>query len=107
LEKPNNGAEEHRPETDDEGPFAKNVHDATHSRPARVRNLIRQLRRQRHEGSDFNGDGQADLLLQNSQTEETAFWLMNGTNYTGWSGLGVMLNPTGFTALPVDWRVME
>jgi hypothetical protein len=54
---------------------------------------------------DFDLDGKVDILLRNSRTGETLFWLMDGTNYKGWSGLGVLLNPTGYTVLPVEWRI--
>jgi hypothetical protein len=33
-------------------------------------------------GSDFNSDGQADILWRNDATGENAVWLMNGTNLT-------------------------
>jgi hypothetical protein len=32
---------------------------------------------------DVNGDGYADIVLQNSVTNQIAFWYMNGANYTG------------------------
>ncbi len=40
-------------------------------------------------GSDFNSDGQSDILWRNSATGENAVWLMNGTNLTG----GVLTTP--------------
>ncbi|PYK03636.1 MAG: hypothetical protein DME66_11585, partial [Verrucomicrobia bacterium] len=33
--------------------------------------------------SDFNGDGQADILWQNSATGERSIWIMSGTTYAG------------------------
>jgi FG-GAP-like repeat len=33
--------------------------------------------------SDFNGDGKADILWQNSSTGERSIWIMNGTTYAG------------------------
>ncbi|HEV2471322.1 MAG TPA: choice-of-anchor tandem repeat GloVer-containing protein, partial [Chthonomonadales bacterium] len=41
--------------------------------------------------SDLNGDGQPDILFQNSQTGVIAYWLMNGTVQSS-SGL---FNPSG------------
>jgi len=32
--------------------------------------------------SDFNGDGKADILWQNSVTGERSIWIMNGTTRT-------------------------
>ncbi len=32
---------------------------------------------------DVNGDGYADIVLQNSITNQVAFWYMTGTSYTG------------------------
>ncbi|MCW3095762.1 MAG: hypothetical protein JWL77_1380 [Chthonomonadaceae bacterium] len=32
---------------------------------------------------DVNGDGFADIVLQNGLTNQIAFWYMNGANYTG------------------------
>jgi hypothetical protein len=31
--------------------------------------------------SDFNGDGKADILWQNSSTGQRAIWIMNGTTH--------------------------
>jgi Immunoglobulin domain/FG-GAP-like repeat len=45
---------------------------------------------------DFNGDGKADLLWQNSMTGERALWLMNGTNLLNVSTLGIF---------PLEWTV--
>jgi hypothetical protein len=39
--------------------------------------------------ADFNGDGQSDLLWQNSATGERAIWLMSGTAYSSSVSLGV------------------
>ena len=46
--------------------------------------------------SDFNGDGQADILWQNSLTGERVIWLMNGTTYAGQANL-----PT----IPTYWSI--
>jgi len=45
---------------------------------------------------DFNGDGRADLLWQNTATGEHLVWLMNGTTYQADLELG---------AAPVDWAI--
>jgi uncharacterized repeat protein (TIGR03806 family) len=45
--------------------------------------------------SDFNGDGQSDLLWQNTSTGERSVWLMNGTAYQSGAGLGVV--PTAWS----------
>jgi hypothetical protein len=39
---------------------------------------------------DFNGDGKADILWQNSSTGEVYIWLMNGTTQTGGGSLGIV-----------------
>ena len=46
--------------------------------------------------SDFNGDGQADILWQNSSTGERVIWFMNGTTYAGQANL-----PT----VPTVWSI--
>src|SRR5439155_12406873 len=38
--------------------------------------------------SDFNGDGKADILWQNSSTGQRLIWLMNGTTRTSAVSLG-------------------
>jgi N-acetylneuraminic acid mutarotase len=38
---------------------------------------------------DFNGDGQSDILWQNTSTGERGIYLMNGTTVTGWASLGI------------------
>jgi hypothetical protein len=53
---------------------------------------------------DFDLDGKLDIILQNDRTGEALFWLMNGTTYKGWSGMGVLISPSGYTALG-EWRV--
>jgi hypothetical protein len=40
--------------------------------------------------SDFNGDGQADIVWQNSSTGERVIWLMNGTSHTSTVSLGTV-----------------
>jgi hypothetical protein len=37
---------------------------------------------------DFNGDGKADLVFQNSSTGEVAEWLLNGVQILGGYSLG-------------------
>ena len=37
--------------------------------------------------ADFNGDGQTDILFQNTATREMGIWVMNGTTVTGWAAL--------------------
>ena len=39
---------------------------------------------------DFNGDGQTDILWQNTSTGERGIYLMNGTTVTGWVSLGIV-----------------
>jgi hypothetical protein len=34
---------------------------------------------------DFNGDGKADILWQNTSTGMVTMWLMNGTSMTNWA----------------------
>ncbi len=46
--------------------------------------------------ADFNGDGQADLLWQNTVTGQRSVWLMNGTTATGGVDLGTV---------PVEWVI--
>jgi hypothetical protein len=45
---------------------------------------------------DFNGDGETDILWQNSATGERAIWLMNGTSYSRSVSLGVV---------PTQWEM--
>jgi kumamolisin len=40
--------------------------------------------------SDFNGDGKADILWQNTATGARGMYLMNGTSVTTWSDLGTI-----------------
>jgi hypothetical protein len=46
--------------------------------------------------ADFNGDGESDILWQNTVTGERGFYLMNGTTVTGWLSLGV---------IPTAWQI--
>jgi hypothetical protein len=39
---------------------------------------------------DLNGDGQPDILWQNSSTGDCGIYLMNGTSVTGWADLGTI-----------------
>jgi len=39
---------------------------------------------------DFNGDGNSDLVWQNTATGERVVWFMNGTSYAGSASLGVV-----------------
>src|SRR5207249_693501 len=39
---------------------------------------------------DFNGDGQTDILWQNSGTGERVIWLMNGTSLSSTVSLGIV-----------------
>ena len=55
--------------------------------------------------NDFNGDGKSDIVLWNPTISYLAYWIMNGSVYTGSSGFGVAsgFSPasTGFlTAIP-------
>ena len=45
---------------------------------------------------DFNGDGQADVLWENTSTGEHCVWLMNGTTFGSSVAIG---------SLPVEWRI--
>jgi hypothetical protein len=45
---------------------------------------------------DFNGDGQSDLVWENTATGERYVWLMNGTNFGSSVFLGVV---------PTQWRI--
>jgi hypothetical protein len=45
---------------------------------------------------DFNNDGSADLLWQNTATGQRAIWLMNGTAHAAEAFL-----PT----VPVEWQI--
>jgi hypothetical protein len=47
--------------------------------------------------SDFNGDGKADILWQNSSTGERLIWLMNGTTYTSTVNLGFVATSLSIT----------
>ena len=52
--------------------------------------------------NDFNGDGKSDIVLWNSSISYLAYWIMNGSVYTGSSGFGVAAGfspaATGFVA---------
>jgi hypothetical protein len=39
---------------------------------------------------DFNGDGQSDIVWQNTSTGERGFYLMNGTTVSSWVSLGTV-----------------
>jgi PKD repeat protein len=39
--------------------------------------------------NDFNGDGRSDIVLWNSSISYLAYWVMNGSVYTGSGGFGV------------------
>ena len=39
--------------------------------------------------NDFNGDGRSDIVLWNSSISYLAYWIMNGSVYTGASGFGL------------------
>jgi hypothetical protein len=41
-------------------------------------------------GSDFNGDGKADILWRNSSAGEVYLWLMNGTTIASQGSLGLI-----------------
>ena len=45
---------------------------------------------------DFNGDGQPDILWQNSVTGQRVIWLMNGTSYSSLPSLGTV---------PTSWNI--
>jgi len=45
---------------------------------------------------DFNGDGQSDILWQNTATGERIVWLMDGTTFAGGASLG---------SVPVEWSI--
>jgi hypothetical protein len=47
---------------------------------------------------DFNGDGQPDILWQNTVTGERGVYLMNGAAVTGWVSLGT---------IPAAWSMMN
>jgi hypothetical protein len=38
--------------------------------------------------ADYNGDGNTDILWQNTSTGECGIYLMNGTTVKGWADLG-------------------
>lgn len=46
--------------------------------------------------NDFNGDGKADIIWENTMTRERYLWLMNGTAY----GTGL-----SFGVIPTAWRI--
>jgi hypothetical protein len=43
---------------------------------------------------DFNGDGHADILMQNASNGQAAIWEMNGTNVVGGGPLGPIPGPS-------------
>ncbi len=45
---------------------------------------------------DFNGDGQTDILWENTVSGQRYMWLMNGTSYGAGADLGI---------LPPEWRI--
>jgi len=45
---------------------------------------------------DFNGDGQCDLVWQNSSTGERLLWLMNGASWQASAELGI---------IPTEWSI--
>jgi hypothetical protein len=47
--------------------------------------------------SDFNGDGKADILWQNSATGQRIIWLMNGTTHQSTVSLGTV---------PTQWSIV-
>src|SRR5437867_5537293 len=47
--------------------------------------------------SDFNGDGKADILWQNSSTGQRVIWLMNGTTHQSTVNLGTV---------PTSWSIV-
>ncbi|TMP92533.1 MAG: matrixin family metalloprotease [Verrucomicrobia bacterium] len=47
--------------------------------------------------SDFNGDGEPDLLLQTMATGQRAIWLMNRTRFVGVVNLGTVATPWKIT----------
>src|SRR6266566_9978577 len=47
--------------------------------------------------SDFNGDGKADILWQNSSTGQRVIWLMNGTTHQSTVNLGTV---------PTTWSIV-
>jgi alpha-tubulin suppressor-like RCC1 family protein len=51
----------------------------------------------RPSGADFNGDGQTDIVWENTATGEHGIWLMNGSAVVNWAGL-----PT----VPTDWHAV-
>ena len=40
--------------------------------------------------ADFNGDGQLDILWQNSVNGQRVIWFMNGTSYSSYVDLGIV-----------------
>lgn len=45
---------------------------------------------------DFNGDGQTDILWENTLSGDRYIWFMNGTAITSALDLGIV---------PTDWRI--
>jgi hypothetical protein len=45
---------------------------------------------------DFNGDGQTDVLWENTITGERGMWLMTGTSFSSWASLGT---------IGTEWRI--
>ena len=47
---------------------------------------------------DFNADGNADIVWENTTTGDRGVWLMNGTSYSSWVDLGVISTALRITA---------
>jgi FG-GAP repeat len=48
--------------------------------------------------ADFNGDGKADLVLENTATGSRAIWFLNN---------GVYSSSGNLTATPTNWRIVD
>jgi hypothetical protein len=46
--------------------------------------------------ADYNGEGQPDIVWQNTSTGERYVWLMNGTSFVSGVSLGV---------IPAEWSI--